>query len=56
MTEKAAAAAPKDTYGESDKAKKDLASILKADDDDESLKRYKEQLLGAAASGKVGCK
>lgn len=36
------------------KAKKDLASIMKADNDDESLKRYKEQLLGAAAKGKVG--
>lgn len=39
---------------ESDKAKKDLKDIMAADNDDESLKKYKEQLLGAATAGKVG--
>ena len=42
------------TYKESDAAKKDLKSIMEADGGDESLKKYKEQLLGAAAKGKVG--
>ncbi|XP_041363676.1 rho GDP-dissociation inhibitor 1-like [Gigantopelta aegis] len=34
-------------------AKKELGEILKADDDDESLRKYKEALLGAGASGDV---
>ena len=34
-------------------AKKELGEILKTDDDDESLRKYKEALLGAGASGDV---
>lgn len=38
-------------------AEKSLDDILKADEEDESLRKYKEQLLGQAASDKkVFCK
>ena len=38
-------------YKESANAKKSLSDILKADNEDESLRKYKESLLGTAASG-----
>ena len=38
-------------YKESTVAKKSLNDILNADNEDESLRKYKESLLGAAASG-----
>lgn len=42
---------PDETPGYKVAAKKDLAEIVSADAEDESLRRYKEQLLGAAAGG-----
>lgn len=39
---------------ESENALKGIDDILSADAEDESLRRYKEQLLGAAAAGNVG--
>ena len=44
-------------YTESANAKKSVSEILAADSSDESLRRYKEQLLGSAAlSGNLGRK
>ena len=44
-------------YTESANAKKSVSEILAADSSDESLRRYKEQLLGSAAlSGNLGTK
>ena len=44
-------------YTESANAKKSVSEILAADSSDESLRRYKEQLLGSAAlSGNLGAK
>ncbi len=37
-------------------AQKSLDSILKADQEDESLKKYKDALLGGAAPGAAVCK
>jgi Rho GDP-dissociation inhibitor len=41
-------------YTESANAKKSVSDILAADSSDESLRRYKESLLGAAAAGDLG--
>lgn len=38
-------------YKTSENAKKGVADILAADSEDESLRKYKESLLGAAAAG-----
>jgi hypothetical protein len=38
-------------YKTSENAKKGVADILAADSGDESLRKYKESLLGAAAAG-----
>lgn len=40
-------------YKTSENAKKGVADILAADSEDESLRKYKESLLGAAASGLI---
>ena len=39
-------------YKTSENAKKGVADILAADSEDESLRKYKESLLGAAAAGR----
>ena len=44
---------PEETPGYQPPAQKTLEEIQKLDADDESLKKYKEQLLGQAAAGKV---
>jgi len=41
-------------YAEDANALKGINDILNADAEDESLRKYKEQLLGAAAQGNVG--
>jgi hypothetical protein len=41
-------------YKVSDLATKNVAELLAKDTEDESLRRYKEQLLGAAAHGDLG--
>ena len=43
-----------DDYKVSDKAAKNVAEILAADSADESLRKYKESLLGTAAHGDLG--
>ena len=40
-------------YKTSENAKKGVADILAADSEDESLRKYKESLLGAAAAGSI---
>ena len=49
-----AAESTESTYKASAKASGDVGELLAADAEDESLKRYKEQLLGAAANGDLG--
>ena len=44
---------PDETPGYKVAEKRNLEDIVKADAEDESLRKYKEQLLGAAASGEV---
>jgi len=62
MSEKEAGSLPADPSVEDDNdevpgykapEKKDLAEIIAADDEDESLRRYKETLMGQAATGET---
>ena len=50
------AGAAAETYdaGVSSQASTDVATLMKADAEDESLRRYKETLMGAAAHGDLG--
>ena len=42
------------TYTASEKASGNVNELLAQDNEDESLRKYKEQLLGAAAKGDLG--
>jgi Rho GDP-dissociation inhibitor len=56
MADAAEETTPEVDYKVSENAAKNVAEILAADADDESLRKYKESLLGTAAHGDVGNK